>query len=534
MEQMSKSKVADSRKGLRISSESNSKRVKLQTPVMSADTWLFVIVFGCGTLFIIYLNAIAGKPSEMDDWEISKRIFPLFFLMLAYAIVVARAPKFLLASWQAGDNCYYLGFLFTLVSLVFALYDFVESGGNKVLVVQDFGIALSTTIAGLLLRVLFSQARLDPDNIEATARAELFTSGDKLRRQLDGITVDFHRFRRNIEQSVTDMNREQHTRNCQLWDEVLDQQKKVVENWSKAITQASLEYTDSTNSLKMSTKDVEKALSKYAETVESNISRFENQSASIDHFNEGIMKLKEQFSSLMSLSEVINDELVEKMRDYTKKIKVASSELESGSKSLANSSAAYNEIVDELNKLKSALNQLPDSIRKTIVNEHSIVTEEWSKNAKNTSEELVKNSSIFSSATETATNAINTLAQSVHLKSKSFEEQQNLIEQLNSSMSALNKQVNDVGKLFANEKLQKIEAFISELTQLISLLEANKDNLGNTGESVAAISKDLQKIEPLLKDLPSSLEQIDKLIDTLKPKTNILGNLFGRDKSRNS
>ena len=531
---MFKPKVTDSQKRLRINSESTSKRVNLQTPVMSADTWLFVIVFGCGTLFIVYLNAIAVRPSEMDDWEITKRIFPLFFLMLAYAIVVAQVPKLLLASWQAGDNCYYLGFLFTLVSLAFALYDFVEGGGNKVLVVQDFGIALSTTIAGLLLRVLFSQARLDPDNVEATARTDLYTSADKLRRQLDGITVDFHRFRRSIEQSITDMNREQHARNCQLWDEVLDQQKKAVENWSKAMTQASLEYTESTNSLKVSTKSVEEALSKYAETVESNISRFEKQSTSIDHFNEGIMKLKEQFSSLMNFCEVINDEFIENMRDYTKNIRDASSELENGSKSLSNTSTVYNEIVDELNKLKSSLNQLPETIRKNIVDEHSIVTEEWSKNAKDISKKLVKNSGKFSSATETATIAIDTLAQSVHLKSKSIEEQQDLIEQLNSSMSTLNKQLNSVGTLFADEKLENFETFISELTQLISLLETNKNNLGDTGESVAAIAKDLQKIEPLLNNLPSSLEHIERLIDTLKPKTTILGSLFGRDKSRNS
>ena len=326
------------------------------------------------------------------------------------------------------------------------------------------------------------------------------------------------------------MAREQHSRNRQLWDEMLDQQKKVVDNWSEAITQASLEYTESTNSLKSSTKSVEKALIKYVDTVESNISRFEEQSASIDHFSQGISKLKEQFSALTNISEVINDEFIEQMRGYSKNIKKASLELENDSQSLADASKAFHDIADELNELKPVLKQLPETLRTTIIDEHSMVTEEWSKNAKKTSAELAENSSSLISATESATSAINTFAERVKHESESFEEQRILIEQLNHSMSTLNKHINDVGTLFVDEKLQKFEAFISEMTQLVSLLEENRGNLGEAGPSIAAILTDLKEIEPLLKNLPSNLQEIDKLIDTLKPKSNLLGKLFGRDK----
>ena len=68
------------------------------------------------------------------------------------------------------------------------------------------------------------------------------------------------------------------------------------------------------------------------------------------------------------------------------------------------------------------------------------------------------------------------------------------------------------------------------MTQLVSLLEENRGNLGEAGPSIAAILTDLKEIEPLLKNLPSNLQEIDKLIDTLKPKSNLLGKLFGRDK----
>ncbi len=443
------------KKILPFGSESTSKEAKLQTPLISADTSLFVVFFALGALIIIYFNSIAGRPVEMDGYELTKRMLPIFFLMICYAIIVAGVPKFLLASWQAGDNCYYLGFLFTLVSLAFALYDFVESGENKALVVQDFGIALSTTIAGLLLRVLFSQARLDPDNIEVTSRMNLVTQSSQLRRQLNGAIQDINRLRRSVEQSVNDSVREQIKRIDQLSDEVQDQWKKVGDNASEAIGRVISDFTESTNSLRLATESAEKTLTKYTESIESSISRFEKQSVSINNLNEEISRLRKQSSVLLSFGEVLNDQFVDRMREYAKQIAAASSELEADGHALANVSSAFKEIVAELKGLKPAIQQLPEMLQNPVIDGHSMISSKWdevAEQADQINENLIKNDDQFSASVESVQKAISNLAENAESASMSLVEQRKGLEHFNDSISKLIEQINDANARFSDNE----------------------------------------------------------------------------------
>src|SRR3989304_9855767 len=45
-------------------------------------------------------------------------------VMLAYAFLVYSVPRLRVRLDQAGDNAYYLGLLFTLMRMAFALYEF--------------------------------------------------------------------------------------------------------------------------------------------------------------------------------------------------------------------------------------------------------------------------------------------------------------------------------------------------------------------------------------------------------------------------
>src|SRR5690606_29861310 len=47
-------------------------------------------------------------------------------IIVGYLAAVVGVPQLRLRDDVAGDNCYYLGFLFTLASLSFALYEFAE------------------------------------------------------------------------------------------------------------------------------------------------------------------------------------------------------------------------------------------------------------------------------------------------------------------------------------------------------------------------------------------------------------------------
>jgi hypothetical protein len=122
--------------------------------------------------------------------------------MIGYAVMLG-ARLFRLRDDQSGDNLYYMGFLFTLTSLAVSLYQF-SAAGSAEQIVQNFGIAIASTIAGIALRILFNQMRRDPVEVEAAARLELAEASRRVRRELESAVLEFSYFRRMSQQSVSD------------------------------------------------------------------------------------------------------------------------------------------------------------------------------------------------------------------------------------------------------------------------------------------------------------------------------------------
>lgn len=125
-------------------------------------------------------------------------------IILLYAFVVHWAGTGRLRSDQAGDNCYYLGLIFTLVSLAYAIFTF-DPGDTATTIVQGFGIALFTTILGLALRVFFNQSRVDLEETEDSVRIELTEAASRLRAQLSQIVVQMNDFGHQTVQSLSEL-----------------------------------------------------------------------------------------------------------------------------------------------------------------------------------------------------------------------------------------------------------------------------------------------------------------------------------------
>ena len=94
-------------------------------------------------------------------------------IMLGYAI---RHRKLRVYLNLVGDNLYYLGLLYTLVSLAASLYEFSpkeEDIESITPIITNFGVAIFSTILGVAFRVYFSLNQTDPEEIEQRARVEL-------------------------------------------------------------------------------------------------------------------------------------------------------------------------------------------------------------------------------------------------------------------------------------------------------------------------------------------------------------------------
>ncbi|MFZ2995527.1 hypothetical protein [Sphingobium sp.] len=124
--------------------------------------------------------------------------------MLGYAFVVRTSGTGRLRGDQAGDNCYYLGLIYTLTSLAYAIF-FFDPSNTATTIVQGFGIALATTIMGLVLRVFFSQSRVDLVETEDTARVELADAASRLKAELQAMTVSMNDYGRETRQALVEL-----------------------------------------------------------------------------------------------------------------------------------------------------------------------------------------------------------------------------------------------------------------------------------------------------------------------------------------
>jgi hypothetical protein len=129
---------------------------------------------------------------------------PLVMIIVLYAVSVSNVKMFRLREDRAGDNCYYLGFIFTLLSLSMAFIQFIGGERDVDELIGNFGIAIFTTIAGLVARIFISQFREDPLEVEREARADLAEAVGRFKAALDNAVTDLEAFRRANQQSVED------------------------------------------------------------------------------------------------------------------------------------------------------------------------------------------------------------------------------------------------------------------------------------------------------------------------------------------
>ena len=129
----------------------------------SPDVVIFLSLFAIGFMVQIGGRLLFSVPAIIVS-------LILIFLLIGYAWVVKAMAYAKLSHEKASDNFYYLGFLFTVVTLSIALYKFgtTEASDGDLLknVISDLGVGLSTTIVGLFLRMLFVLMRHTPEEIE--------------------------------------------------------------------------------------------------------------------------------------------------------------------------------------------------------------------------------------------------------------------------------------------------------------------------------------------------------------------------------
>lgn len=158
-----------------------SRRMHDVSPRQTRDRVVLLLAFAAGTLGGIALKLAGVHPLWSAGFAA--------LVLCVYAAVTYFTTHLRIDPEVIGDNCYYLGFLFTLTSLSVTLYFVVEAGAadrSQLIpeVISGFGVALSSTIMGVFLRVLMMQFRADLVARERETRLELDMAARELRDEM--------------------------------------------------------------------------------------------------------------------------------------------------------------------------------------------------------------------------------------------------------------------------------------------------------------------------------------------------------------
>jgi archaellum component FlaC len=179
------------------------------------DRLIFMLAsFGGGTAIIT--TRIIGSEDPL---------FKYFAILIAVGVIISYTAYILFSKDRssisldrAGDNAYYLGLIFTLISLGYSLWKLAgisvtgadggtDQSAERVLgLLPDFGLALASTIVGIFCRVFVQQFRNDPADVETQARYELGLAVRELRASLLQAASDMNNTSRTTTVALAEMS----------------------------------------------------------------------------------------------------------------------------------------------------------------------------------------------------------------------------------------------------------------------------------------------------------------------------------------
>lgn len=184
---------------------------------------------------------------------------------------------------SAGDSCYYLGFLLTLISLIGSLIGLSQIDSSREIVLERFGVALVTTVIGMLVRIIMVQFRKTP-----VERRDL--AGEQLSKAMADLSTMVGQGLDQFEQSLQTAS----TRMSKAGDEVFEQLRRSAQAHDAAIKtmlkQAQGGYDETVDTLREKLEEVDFAPEQVRDSLHGLHDALQEE---IDGFREQVAGLKQ-------------------------------------------------------------------------------------------------------------------------------------------------------------------------------------------------------------------------------------------------
>jgi hypothetical protein len=187
-------------------------------------------------------------------------------VMILYMVVGHRAAEDDVSPEKFADSCYYIGFIFTMSSIIFSLFDLPNLGAADGMrnIALRFGAAMVSTVLGMGVRVYLVSFRKDASDAIKDAEEAVLDATRMLASQLGAIVDELKQFE----------------------IQVIDASKVTVENVNRQISDLGQSYAKSLNGFYVQVTEENKAAFKVlVEEVHQATVRL---AASVDTYSHGM------------------------------------------------------------------------------------------------------------------------------------------------------------------------------------------------------------------------------------------------------
>jgi methyl-accepting chemotaxis protein len=286
---------------------------------------LFFSFFTGLILIILFRYILADNTSTSFTYFDWTAVIAAVGIIILYCIYILKTKdRSGLSVDRASDNAYYLGLLFTLVSLSISLIklattfnsESTETYSTVLILLPDFGLALFSTIAGIMGRIFLQQFRNDPLDIETEAREELGEAIRVLRSSIGTIVVNLNNLSEQTKVSLTELNNNVSKVIEKTTNESMETINKVTQNLS-SMGETSQKQIETMNNLSKNvfeqTKEVLAFIKQEMNSISASPKDFQN---NLEEFNKTLSLIKNAFTDnnykdvtngLKDLSSAINN-----------------------------------------------------------------------------------------------------------------------------------------------------------------------------------------------------------------------------------
>jgi Mg2+ and Co2+ transporter CorA len=204
-------------------------------------------------------------------------------LMAIYIAIGLKYREPIISAEKFADSCYYLGFIFTIASIIFNLFDLPNIGDDLYSIAVRFGAAMVSTVMGLFVRICLVSFRPSMEDAMRTMEDHVVDASQRLAESYNKAFEDLEHFRGEVAHAARETVR---TVSLEIQSLTEQNAKRMDEFFLSLAAQHTEAMATVIQDTKTNTEELKAAVHEYTAASIASVSKID---ASVDHFREQVI-----------------------------------------------------------------------------------------------------------------------------------------------------------------------------------------------------------------------------------------------------